>query len=48
MLALVKKPHIELSLKSEGIEELIAWIKKKYDISILSRNDGDQGIGMAF
>ena len=39
MLALVKKPHIELSLHGECIEELLAWIKKKYEVSILADND---------
>ena len=36
MLALVKKPHIELSIQGEQIEELIAWIKEKYDVTILT------------
>ena len=27
MLALVKRPHIELSLHGEHVEELLAWIK---------------------
>ena len=44
MLALVKKPLIELSLNGEGIEELIAWIKKKYDVSIISKFDQSQSI----
>jgi ribosome-binding protein aMBF1 (putative translation factor) len=41
MLALVKKPHIELSLQGDNIEELLAWIKKKYDVAILSADDED-------
>ena len=36
MLALVKKPHIELSLHGEDVEELLAWIKRKYDVTVLS------------
>ena len=36
MLALVKKPRIELSIQGEHVEELIDWIKKKFDVSILS------------
>ena len=28
MLALVKKPHIELSIQGDQIDELISWIKK--------------------
>ena len=33
MLALVKKPHIELSLSGENVDELIDWIRKKYEVS---------------
>lgn len=36
MLALVKKPRIELSIQGEDVEELLDWIKQKFDISILS------------
>ena len=39
MLALVKKPHIELSIHGENIDELIDWIKKKYEVSILTDNN---------
>ncbi len=36
MLALVKKPHIELSIQGDQVEELVAWIRKKYEVSVLS------------
>ncbi|MFZ1731383.1 MAG: helix-turn-helix transcriptional regulator [Bacteroidota bacterium] len=36
MLALVKKPRIELSLHGDNVAELIAWIRKKYDVAVLS------------
>ena len=36
MLALVKKPHIELSLHGEHVSELVAWIRKKYDVAVLA------------
>ncbi len=36
MLALVKKPRIEISLNGEQIDELIEWISKKFEVSILS------------
>jgi DNA-binding XRE family transcriptional regulator len=36
MLAVVKKPHIELSIQGENPSALIAWIRKKFDVSILS------------
>ena len=41
MLAVVKKPHIELSIQGENTEELITWISKKYEISILSSDKSD-------
>ena len=36
MLALVKKPHIELSIHGENVDELINWISKKFEVKILS------------
>jgi ribosome-binding protein aMBF1 (putative translation factor) len=36
MLALVKKPRIEISLQGEHVDELIEWIRKKFDVSILT------------
>jgi DNA-binding transcriptional regulator YiaG len=36
MLALVKKPHIELSIHGERVSELVEWIRKKYDIVVLA------------
>ena len=44
MLALVKKPHIELSLQGDNVEELLAWIRKKYDVAILSADDEEDSI----
>ena len=38
MLALVKKPRIEISLHGEQIDELIEWISKKFEVSILTSN----------
>lgn len=42
MLALVKKPHIEISLQGENVEEVIEWIKKKYEVSILTSERTDR------
>ena len=42
MLALVKKPHIELSMHGEHVEELLAWIKKKYDVAVLAEEPEDE------
>jgi ribosome-binding protein aMBF1 (putative translation factor) len=36
MLVLVKKPRIELSIHGEGAEHFLAWIRKKYKVSVLS------------
>jgi ribosome-binding protein aMBF1 (putative translation factor) len=42
MLALVKKPHIELSIQGAGGSELLAWIRKKYSVAVISSED-DEG-----
>ena len=42
MLALVKKPRIKLSLDGEGVEELLAWIEKKYEVVVLSEDADDE------
>ncbi len=41
MLALVKKPRIEISLHGEHVDELIEWISKKFEISILTSENAD-------
>jgi len=45
MLALVKKPRIEISLQGENVGELIEWISKKYDVSILT-SDQDESVAI--
>jgi len=35
----VKKPRIELSLHGEHASELVEWIRKKYDLAILSEDE---------
>ncbi len=35
MLALVKKPHIEISLHGEQVSELVDWIRKKFQVEVL-------------
>jgi DNA-binding transcriptional regulator YiaG len=44
MLVLVKKPPIELSIRGEHAEEILAWIRKKYDVSILSADDAEESV----
>jgi plasmid maintenance system antidote protein VapI len=39
MLAVVKKPRIELSIHGEKAGELLAWIRKRYEVEILSNDD---------
>jgi len=46
MLVLVKKPHIEISIHGEHADELLAWIKKKYDIAILAGEPEDEFISI--
>ena len=41
MLAVVKKPHIEMALNGESPAELLAWIRKKFEVVILSPRKGD-------
>ena len=41
MLALVKKPRIEISLQGEHANELIDWISKKFEVNILSSEDSE-------
>ena len=41
MLALVKKPRIEISLQGENVAELIEWISKKYELSILTPDNSE-------
>ncbi len=41
MLALVKKPLIEISLQGENVDELIEWISKKYEVSILTSDTAE-------
>ena len=41
MLALVKKPRIEISLQGENVDELIEWISKKFEVSILTSDNSE-------
>ena len=41
MLALVKKPRIEISLQGEHVDELIDWISKKFEVSILASENSE-------
>jgi ribosome-binding protein aMBF1 (putative translation factor) len=42
MLALVKKPRIEISVHGERVDELLAWIRKKYEVTVLADEPEDE------
>jgi ribosome-binding protein aMBF1 (putative translation factor) len=42
MLALVKKPRIELSIQGEQVDELLDWIRKKYEVDILTDDEDEE------
>ena len=46
MLALVKKPHIEISIHGEHVDELLAWIKKKYDVTVLTNEPENESVSI--
>ena len=46
MLALVKKPHIELSIQGEHVSELVDWIRKKYDVSVLAAEPEEEFVSI--
>jgi len=41
MLALVKNPRIEMSIHGEHTDELIDWIREKFEVSILTPDKED-------
>ena len=41
MLAVVKKPHIELALNGESPAALLAWIRRRFEVVVLSPRRGD-------
>ena len=46
MLALVKKPHIEISLHGEHVTELVDWIKKKFEVTVLAEEPKDEFVSI--
>ncbi len=46
MLALVKKPHIEISLHGEHVSELVEWIKKRFEITVLAEEPEDEFVAI--
>ncbi len=46
MLALVKKPHIEIALHGERISELVDWIKKRFEVTVLAEESEDEFVSI--
>ena len=46
MLAVVKKPRIELSLSGadHAVEEFLAFVRSRYPVSVLSAEDGEESV----
>jgi len=42
----VKKPHIELSIHGEHVDELLTWIRKKYDLTVLATEPDDERVSI--
>ena len=46
MLAVVQKPHIELSINGEGAKEAVEWLARKFRLKVISGNDPDDKINI--
>ncbi len=46
MLALVKKPHIEISLHGEHVAELVDWIRKRFEVEVLVEDPDDEFVSI--
>jgi len=46
MLALVKKPHIEISLHGEHVAEIVDWIKKRFEVTVLAEEPEEEFISI--
>lgn len=44
MLAVVRKPHIELSMSGERVGDLVEWINRKFPVTVLSADDNEEVI----
>ncbi len=44
MLAVVKKPHIELSINGEGTKEAVEWLARKFQLKVISGNVPDEKV----
>jgi DNA-binding XRE family transcriptional regulator len=42
MLAVVKKPRIELSIQGDRAAEIVDWLRKKYEVAVLAPEGADE------
>lgn len=51
MLAVVKKPRTELSIQGDRPGEIVDWLRKKYDVTVLAADEDEAAVpveGTAF
>lgn len=44
MLAVVKKPRTELSIQGERPGEIVDWLRKKYEVTVLTADEDEMAI----
>jgi ribosome-binding protein aMBF1 (putative translation factor) len=44
MLAVVKKPRTELSIQGDRPGEIVDWLRKKYEVTVLAANEDEGAI----
>jgi ribosome-binding protein aMBF1 (putative translation factor) len=44
MLAVVKKPHTELSIQGDRPGEIVDWLRKKYEVTVLAADEDGAAI----
>jgi ribosome-binding protein aMBF1 (putative translation factor) len=44
MLAVVKKPRTELSIQGDRPGEIVDWLRKKYEITVLAADEGEASV----
>jgi ribosome-binding protein aMBF1 (putative translation factor) len=46
MLAVVKKPHIEMSINGEGAQEAVEWLARKFQLKVISGSTSDEKLNI--
>jgi len=44
MLAVVKKPRTELSIQGDRPGEIVDWLRKKYEVTVLAKDEDEASI----